>query len=512
MSLRLRLILLTVPVMILALALSGLYVANLVNNLATEAIERSDFASQQINAYITDHVNQHASEYPPPKTIEDTKVLWNLIAATDYHIAGALEKLMAASRTIIEINVAGRDGTVLVSSNPLRANTPITRLEPISVLAQGSLYQRLMNLASRRPDFEATIPIGIAGESHPVFTIQVVTSNVLLRENLLPRLEQIGLVSGAALLATLVLTVVTTTGALRPIRRIEQTIDRIVSGTYRRQNPGEASGAAKEFRVMEGKLDLLGEQLRGERQDASQLRHNVEQLLERVASDLDVATRFAAISRLTGGVAHEIKNPLNAIVLRLDLLRERLDAPEEELRKEIDILSKEAMRLDRVVKTFLDFSRPVEVNLRELDLAAVTREVTELLTPQAKLGGVAVKFEAPPEPALVRGDPDLLKQALLNLVSNGLEAMPDGGDLSVAIVPNGSRIRVEVSDTGCGIPPELRSKVFQLYFSTKSKGSGIGLAMTYRAVQLHNGTVEFTSEEGRGTTFRLEFPALVRNV
>src|SRR5262249_10815984 len=152
------------------------------------------------------------------------------------------------------------------------------------------------------------------------------------------------------------------------------------------------------------KLNLLGQQFSGARTDASTLRHNVDELLERMASQLDVAERLAAISHLSGGVAHEIKNPLNAIILRLDLLRARLGAPEEELEKEIEILSKEVLRLNRVVKTFLDFSRPVEVHLKEIDLAALTREVAELIAPQARLSHVEVECSVPENSTMIRGD------------------------------------------------------------------------------------------------------------
>jgi signal transduction histidine kinase len=111
----------------------------------------------------------------------------------------------------------------------------------------------------------------------------------------------------------------------------------------------------------------------------------------------------------------------------------------------------------------------------------------------------------------MRGDSDLLKQAVLNLVTNAMDAMPNGGRLRVRVEKGGDKLNLEISDTGSGIPPELRDKVFQLYFTTKPKGSGIGLAMTYRAVQLHNGTISFKSEADSGTTFRLEFPANVRH-
>jgi hypothetical protein len=232
-------------------------------------------------------------------------------------------------------------------------------------------------------------------------------------------------------------------------------------------------------------------------------------------------------------VAHEIKNPLNAIMLRLDLLREHLGAPEEELAQEIGILSKEVLRLDRVVKTFLDFSRPLEVRFQNLDLAAIAREVTDLMTPQARHSGIQMEFHAPEASAgagtvWMRGDPDLLKQAILNLVTNAMEAMKQGGRLRITV---GSSVRdpssaglgtgaatvegnvtLEVADTGPGIPPAVQAKVFQLYFTTKEKGSGIGLAMTYRAVQVHNGTIEFESQPGRGTSFLLQFPALARPI
>ena len=513
MSLRLRLVLLTVVlVAAVALSLSALYLDSLIRSLGNEAIDRSEFAGQQVNTFVTDHINQHSSAYVAPTTIEETKAIWAKVAAEDFHIPITLEKVMAASRSIIEINVAGEDGRVLVSSSPLRTNTPMVRLDSIASVNQGNLYQRVVNVFSRRPDYETTIPIGFSGQ--PVFTIQVVTSSVLLRDLLVPQIQRLLAITVGAILGSLLITVFTVAGAMRPIRRIEQTIDRIAAGSslgdpQTEETPG---GAVKEFRVMESKLNLLGQQIRGVRQDASQLRNNVDLLLERMASELNVASRLANISKLTGGVAHEIKNPLNAIVLRLDLLRERLGEPEEELRKEIDILSKEALRLDRVVKTFLDFARPVEVKMEQLDFSALVREVTDLILPQAKLAGIEVEFTAPPGPALMRGDQDMLKQAVLNLTQNAIEAMEPGGKLSVTLRSDDRHVTLEVGDTGPGIPPEVRSRVFQLYFTTKKRGTGIGLAMTYKAAQLHNGTIEFNSEVGRGTVFKMEFPTLVRTV
>jgi signal transduction histidine kinase len=151
----------------------------------------------------------------------------------------------------------------------------------------------------------------------------------------------------------------------------------------------------------------------------------------------------------------------------------------------------------------------VEVHFEEVDLAALARDVAELIRPQAAMAKIEVEIDAP-GPASMRGDPDLLKQAILNLVTNAVEAMsPTGGKLRVSMRGGGDTWILEIADTGPGIPPGLRDKVFQLYFTSKARGSGIGLAMTYRAAQLHNGTITFTTESGAGTTFRLEFPATV---
>src|SRR5262249_17741237 len=162
---------------------------------------------------------------------------------------------------------------------------------------------------------------------------QVVTSTVLLSNILVPEVQTVAIVSIAALAASLILTALATNWLLRPVRRLGQMIDRIVQGKLGR--PGKDGTMRKEFQGVGGKLNLLGEQFRGARKEASDMQHNLDQLLERMESHLDVASRLTAISRITGSVAHEIKNPLNAIALHLDLLRERIGGPEEELTSEI---------------------------------------------------------------------------------------------------------------------------------------------------------------------------------
>jgi signal transduction histidine kinase len=514
MSLRLRLILLIVAlVTVVVVVLSGLYLNSLVDSLSAAALERSEVASQQVNAFITDHLNHHSFASPAPASLEETKVLWHAIVSTDPDISAMLVRTMALSPALVEINVADQDGTILASSNPSRIGQPLKPLANFADWRNRSLNRRLTDVIVRKPDYQLVVPLGIVGEQ-PIFTTQVETSSVLLRAGVLPQLETVSAVAAGALLASLLVTGLATSRALRPLRRIEQTIDRIAQGQFGADDPSKSliRGEPGEFAAVESKLNLLGRQYTGARQDATNLKHSLDEMVDRMATQFDVASRFAAISRISGGVAHEIKNPLNAISLHLDLLRARAEGSDDELIPEIDVLSREVRRLDRVVKTFLDFSRPVEVRFSEVDLGALASEVAHLMTPQARLAGIDLQCDAPTQPVLVRGDEDMLQQAVLNLVTNAMEAMKTGGHLRLSVSTDRNTVTLAVADDGPGIPSDMRGKVFQLYFTTKEKGSGIGLAMTYRAVQLHNGTVDFVSEVGRGTTFRIQFPAIARHV
>jgi PAS domain S-box-containing protein len=222
-----------------------------------------------------------------------------------------------------------------------------------------------------------------------------------------------------------------------------------------------------------------------------------------LAAQLDISTRMAALSRLTSGVAHEIKNPLNAIALHLEVLKSRL----EDAEPEVGVISREIKRLDNVVKTFLNFNKPLELKLSTLNLTALVEDVATLVAPDAKAKGIAMETELD-SGAWVNGDQDLLKQALLNVVVNAMEAMREGGRLRIQTGIGGGESAITVADDGPGIPPDVRDKIFNLYFSTKENGSGIGLAMTFRVIQMHGGTIDFVSEPGKGASFRLRLPRL----
>ncbi len=231
-----------------------------------------------------------------------------------------------------------------------------------------------------------------------------------------------------------------------------------------------------------------------------------------IQDQIDTTTKLAALGRLMSGVAHEVKNPLNAMVLQLEVLKARLGEDGEKVQPQVQILAEEIRRLDRVVKTFLDFTRPVEIHPVDAEVAPLVREVFALAEPQARHNNVQLIFAGNGATPPVRVDRDLIKQALLNLVLNGCQAMPQGGELTITPHAKSNAVELEIHDSGVGIPPEAQKRIFSLFYTTKPGGTGVGLAMTFRVVQLHNGTVDFTSEVNHGTTFRVTLPAGAQQV
>ncbi|HUD63636.1 MAG TPA: ATP-binding protein [Candidatus Sulfotelmatobacter sp.] len=227
----------------------------------------------------------------------------------------------------------------------------------------------------------------------------------------------------------------------------------------------------------------------------------------RIGDEIEMSRRLSASGRLTRGVAHEVKNPINAIVLHLQLLRDKLSSQEPDTRRHMNIIESEIRRLDRVVQTLVDFTRPRDLHLEEIDLRRLLEDVAQLAAPDAEQHGVTIERHLSQQRLPVKVDTDLMNQAFLNVVINGIQSMPQGGLLIISARREDTVIVAEVRDQGGGIPREMHDKVFELYFTTKKEGSGIGLAQTYQILEWHYGSVGFESVEGTGTTFRFHIPA-----
>lgn len=240
---------------------------------------------------------------------------------------------------------------------------------------------------------------------------------------------------------------------------------------------------------------------------------------QELGRELQVSQRLASIGRLMTGVGHEVKNPINAMVVHLELLRGKLAEPANVTgaQRHVEVLASEMSRLDRVVQTLADFSRPIEPVLREQELLPVVQAVIALIAEEAAVRHIAVRVEntAGGASLRVRCDEELLRQALLNIALNAMQAMPQGGTLEFQLSYISGSVLIAVRDTGTGIAPEALDRIFDLYFTTKPAGSGIGLAMTYRIVQMHSGLIQVKSETSpkaaeRGSTFTIQLPLLTR--
>ncbi|KAA6464967.1 PAS domain-containing sensor histidine kinase [Acidobacteria bacterium AB60] len=258
-------------------------------------------------------------------------------------------------------------------------------------------------------------------------------------------------------------------------------------------------------RRISASVDFIHDDMTGQGLGALVTLRDLESV-QAIESELELSRRMSAIGRLTSGVAHEVKNPINAIVVHLELLKTKLDTTSPSAMRHLDVIEAEIRRLDRVVQTLVDFSRPVELQLREQDLRDVIGDVLALATEELSTRSVTLVSVLPSKPVIANVDADLLKQAALNVIQNGAQAMPDGGRLEVVLETDRKFASLRILDEGTGIPDEIREKIFDLYFTTKSEGSGIGLAMTYRILQLHHGNVEVQSRIERGTEFRLRIP------
>jgi PAS domain S-box-containing protein len=229
--------------------------------------------------------------------------------------------------------------------------------------------------------------------------------------------------------------------------------------------------------------------------------------LSRLGSHLSYSQKLAALGKLTSGVAHEIKNPLNAMVIHVALLREKIArAGPPDAQSSLDTLEQEIRRLDRVIQGFLKFTRPEDLQLTSVTLPELLEEVVQLVSAEAEALGIVIAADVSTALPPVYGDRELLQQVFVNLMRNAIEAMPEGGRLDLSARPVEESIEIAVADTGVGVDPDLLDKIFDLYVTTKSTGSGIGLSVVYRIVQLHGGEVTVESRKGEGARFLVRLP------
>jgi signal transduction histidine kinase len=218
------------------------------------------------------------------------------------------------------------------------------------------------------------------------------------------------------------------------------------------------------------------------------------------------------LSRLTGELAHEIKNPLSTIKINLKLTAEELESSEKNnhsfaraLRK-LAVIQKEADRVEQILDGFLHYIDRGELQTENADINELFGDMVDFYSPQATSRSITIRLGLCNQPLVCKVDVDMLKQAILNLFINARQAMSEGGELLIRTTSQEGNAVIEISDTGIGIEPEKLSNIFEAFYSSRPQGSGLGLPTTKKIIEAHNGTITVNSEPGKGTSFTIKLP------
>ncbi len=615
MQLRLRTkltLVMTSLVLLVAAVLSGVFAAQLLEQLLEATNTRADDLGKQVFVQAKHALTEAGQQGLRPASDAPDEI--HDFVRHAFEISDGLRTQLKAAKEnplIYEVSITDLDGMVLASTDENLPGLFLPRRTPLSQLVQRNFLHQVKVLAGPTKVFELDFPFSNA--NRPFGEVRVVLNVGLLVSEIAPSLWTSGTIAFLALVVSTMLAAIVSRATLAPLQDISAQLDRITAGQY--DVPSSEwkgfGGSGDELGLVSRKITKVGEQLRGVHEIFSTMRENMNSVmagledglllftrdsravmispaaekflgapagqflgrrvteifppghplhdplhiegdelsevaaeteletsegpkrvsvsvqaiqedgermgalvtlrdldsLESINTQLQVSERLAALGRITAGVAHEVKNPLNSMRLWLENLKESLPAEADGAsRQAVQVLDKEIDRLDAVVKRFLDFTRPMDIRLEATQLAELLREVLEVAQPQLQKSNIQLAQLLPIDVPEVYVDRALLKQAVLNLVLNAAEAMPGGGQLRLVLSRRGEAAEITVGDTGKGIPLENRQKIFQLFFTTRPGGSGIGLASTFRIVQLLNGSIDFTSEVGRGTTFRIELP------
>jgi PAS domain S-box-containing protein len=615
MQLRLRTkltLVMTGLVLLVAAVLSGVFAAQLLDQLLQATNKRADDLAYQVFLQAK-HALLEAGQRGLRPASDAPQEIHDFVRHA-FEINEGLRTMLKAAKDnplIYEVSITDHEGMVLVSTDENLPGSFLPRRTPLSQLVQRNFLHQVKVLAGPSKLLELDFPFSNANQSYG--EVRVVLNAGLLLNEISPSLWTSGTIALLAVVVSTLLAAIVSRATLAPLQDIAAQLDRISAGQYDAPSPETKglAGSGDELGLVSRKITQVGQQLRGVHEIFSTMRENMNSVmagledglllftrdsravmispaaekflgapaghflgrrvteifppghplhdalhiesdelsevaaetelqtsegpkrvsvsvqaiqedgermgalvtlrdldsLESINTQLQVSERLAALGRITAGVAHEVKNPLNSMRLWLENLKESLPAePDSASQQAVQVLDKEIDRLDAVVKRFLDFTRPMDIRLEPTQLAELLKEVLEVARPQLQKSNIQLAQLLPIDVPEVYVDRALLKQAVLNLVLNAAEAMPIGGQLRLVLSRRGEMAEISVGDTGKGITPENRQKIFQLFFTTRPGGSGIGLASTFRIVQLLNGSIDFTSEVGRGTTFRIELP------
>ncbi|MBM3780763.1 MAG: HAMP domain-containing protein [Acidobacteria bacterium] len=462
------------------LALSLLQMATLARMLLEQAARRAEVVGLGIVQQAALAPRSEASAY---NDIRASAGVQSALAVAQISLP---EVVVAVVVDPSDIVVASGDAVLATVGRTLPPRDDLARL------LRGPAWIQLQVILGEVRIYEWRQPLLLGDRPFGEVRIRYTTDGI--RQQLLRSMRPVGLFALGALVMALLVSLVLARVIVRPIHVLTSGLTQLGRGE------------------LTTPLDLREAELQG-----------VGDLFERIAAQLQAAVgttgasegrvaaltrRMAALGRLTAGVAHEVKNPLNAMTIHLELLKQQLTgpAPGDALRH-AEVIGTEITRLDEVVQGFVKFVRPEEMAMSEVPIGLLLASVRDSVADEAARARVDVQVEVPRMPLVTMGDAPLLRQALLNLAQNALQAMPGGGRLIMQGRDSGDgRIELRLEDTGVGIAPDDLARIFDLYFTTRTHGSGIGLSLVFRTVQMHDGDIRVESTVGVGSTFVVALP------
>ena len=469
----------TLMVALIVIALSLVHLTNTAGVLLAESRDRFDLYGSSV-------YTQAASAITNPDTaygdVRSSRYVQSVLQSALY------------SQDIIDAFIVDPTGVVIASSDAEQVGKTLARRPQLNDLITLDGVARLRAIYASENNIEWTQPMAL-GEK-PFGEIRIGMTMGLIRRDLNQSLYPAAVAATVAMLIAIVMSMLLAQVVLRPMHVIRSSLSRLGRGDL---------GATlelrddEEFRELGDVFDHLTAQLRAAAPEGL-----------KPAQLSELSRRIAMIGRLTAGVAHEMKNPLNAMTIHLELLKQKLAAgkPAE---THVEVIAQEIRRLDQRIQGFLKFVRPDEVKFGPVAIASLLSAVLDSVQPEAQPAGVTLNRGCTDGTLQVEGDAAQLRDVFLNLAQNAIQAMPKGGRLSIdcSSLPN-RRVRVRVEDQGVGIAPENLEKIFELYYTTKERGTGVGLSMVYRTIQIHNGEIDVESTVGVGTTFIVVLPAAVQ--
>lgn len=394
-----------------------------------------------------------------------------------------LKKLNA--RGVKEISIISNADEIVASTDPMSIGEEVGpgRKERIIKAELGEPVSKEGKV------YNVILPV-VAGDEHYGYIhlkINAEDFSGILTSNAIKRIVATALVFAFGILLAVVLSWMYT----KPIHNVVNAARSVAAGDL---SPQISTDRKDEIGELTHTFNYMVQKLREERALEEKLRET---------------EHLSGIAQLAKGIAHEVRNPLNFISLSIDHLKKKFGPQEKEERVQFESLimsiKQEIQRLNKLVGDFLDYGKPLRLSLQDTDIGKLIDEVISLVRAKAEKDRIRIHYSDGALPALSL-DPDLIKTCILNLILNAFQAMPDGGDLTVASQVSNGKASIIIEDTGVGVSRENLQKLFDPFFSTKSSGLGLGLAMTRRVIEEHGGKVDFQSVEGKGSTVSILLP------